>query len=203
MNLKIKNPFLWTSITTNGGIVLISILIFQDEAFIRISGMLLQLMGICSVVLGIAETRQLFGEPSFYIIAKNWFFSLIRKKNITIQLDTVHGSASVYNIRISKRDSPLGTNPTLKERVLSLEKNISFLSDDLKNLQEEIDIQGNDIQKRINDKYKLLQKEIEQINQKLKESATGGIHISALGATWLFFGVVLSSLAPELSKWLN
>jgi hypothetical protein len=52
-------------------------------------------------------------------------------------------------------------------------------------------------------KSESIQKEIIEINKKLKESLTGGMHISALGASWLFFGVVISSLAPELADWVN
>lgn len=203
MNLKIKNPFLWTSILTNGGALLISLFIFQTEPCIRIFGMGLQLLGVISIIWGISETRELFGEPSFFRIIKNKVVSMLSKRNITIHPDSGHIKMTGNSPRISQRNSPFGNNPTLKERVLSLEKNIYFINDDIKKLQEEMDIQGSDIHKRINDKTKLLQTEIEQINKKLKESATGGIHISALGAIWFFIGILLSSLAPELAKWLN
>ncbi|HEX7677591.1 MAG TPA: hypothetical protein VF713_05665, partial [Thermoanaerobaculia bacterium] len=47
------------------------------------------------------------------------------------------------------------------------------------------------------------QGEVEQIRKMLDTTATGGVHITAIGATWLFIGVVLSTAAPELANWLK
>lgn len=204
MKLKTKHPYLLISILTIGIAVFISLVLFPTEPCIRITGMVLQLLGVGSVIVGIAETRQLFGEPSFYTITRNWFLSLIRKRNITLQANSIYsGNPTISNARLSQRNSTVGDNPTIEEKVLSLEKNISFINVDLKNLQEEIDVQSSEIHKRINEKSESIQKEVAEINARLKESATGGIHISAIGASWLFFGVILSSLAPELANWIS
>jgi hypothetical protein len=203
MKLKTKHPYLLISILTIGIAVFISLVLFPTEPCIRITGMVLQLLGVGSVIVGIAETRQLFGEPSFYSIAKNRVLSLLHKRNIIIHTKTGNINFTSSSPRISQRNSPVGDNPTIKERVYSIEKNISLINTDLKNLQEEMDILSSEIHKRINEKTESIQNEITEIDQKLKESATGGIHISALGASWLFLGVVLSSLAPEIAKWIS
>jgi hypothetical protein len=39
--------------------------------------------------------------------------------------------------------------------------------------------------------------------KKLEATGTGGIHISAIGASWLFVGVILSTAAVEIVQWLN
>lgn len=41
------------------------------------------------------------------------------------------------------------------------------------------------------------------INAKLEAVATGGIHISAIGAVLLFFGVILSTASVEIAGWLK
>ena len=45
--------------------------------------------------------------------------------------------------------------------------------------------------------------EDDAIRKQLEATGTGGVHISAIGASWLFVGVVLSTAAVEISKCLN
>jgi hypothetical protein len=42
------------------------------------------------------------------------------------------------------------------------------------------------------------QAEDNQIRKKLEATGTGGVHISLIGASWLFMGVTLSTAAPEI-----
>lgn len=203
MKLKSKHSYLIISILTIGMAVLIS-LVFRTEACIRITGMVLQLLGVYSVIVGIDKTRELFGEPSFYTISRDWLLSLIRKRkksNLTASASLKMDSN--LSAHLSLRHSSMGLKTTLKERVLSLEKNIKYIDEDIKYLQEKVKNQNAELLKTINNKSETNQKEIDKINQKLMESATGGIHISALGASWLFFGVILSSLSNEIACLLN
>ena len=201
MKLKINHPHLWTLILTIG-IALLVVIIFPTESCIRITGMVLQLCGVGSVVWGISETRELFGEPSIFGILKSKIKSIL-KRNITLRIDDLTSNVHFSdNVRISQR-RPIGNNQSLKERITTLEKNFEFIDSDIKGLQEEMDIQKSEIFRRINEEKERNQIEINLIHEKLKESATGGIHISALGASWLFFGVILSSLAPELANWIK
>jgi hypothetical protein len=41
------------------------------------------------------------------------------------------------------------------------------------------------------------------IREKLEATGTGGVHISAIGASWLFVGVVLSTAATEIAQLLK
>ena len=41
------------------------------------------------------------------------------------------------------------------------------------------------------------------IRHKLETTETGGIHVTAMGALWLFVGVTLSTASPEIAKWLQ
>ena len=201
MKLKIKHPFLLTFILTIG-IALLIVIFFRTEPCIRITGMVLQLCGVGSVIWGISETRELFGEPSIFGILKSKIKSIFKR---TVHLGVAHlnshGHAS-DNIRASQR-RPFGVNQSLEERIKTLEKNFEFIDSDIKDIQEEMDKQKSEIYRRINEERERNQIDINSIHEKLKESATGGIHISALGASWLFFGVILSSVAPELSRLLN
>jgi hypothetical protein len=41
------------------------------------------------------------------------------------------------------------------------------------------------------------------IREQLEATATGGIHISAMGTAWLFFGIILSTASQEISQWFK
>lgn len=49
----------------------------------------------------------------------------------------------------------------------------------------------------------LLKGQIGAVDKKIEETATGGIHVAAVGAIWIFFGTVFGGLAPELHKILT
>jgi hypothetical protein len=42
-----------------------------------------------------------------------------------------------------------------------------------------------------------------EIMSALEASSTGGVSISAIGALWLFVGVILSTASQELARWLS
>jgi len=46
-------------------------------------------------------------------------------------------------------------------------------------------------------------REDQSIREKLEATETGGLHISVMGALWLFVGVTLSTGASEIARWLN
>ncbi len=41
------------------------------------------------------------------------------------------------------------------------------------------------------------------IRKRLEATGTGGVHISAIGASWLFVGVVLSTAGVEIAELLK
>lgn len=47
------------------------------------------------------------------------------------------------------------------------------------------------------------QEEDSAIRKKLEATGTGGVHISAIGASWLFVGVILSTAADKISELLK
>ena len=42
-----------------------------------------------------------------------------------------------------------------------------------------------------------------KILSKLEATETGGLHISAMGAVWIFLGIIFSSIPKELSTWIS
>lgn len=93
-------------------------------------------------------------------------------------------------------------NPTVNDRLDALEKNIGALHDRVGATQKEMDEEVSKLKTSVSDEARQREQE-DQGNRKLVEmTATGGVHISAIGAVWLFVGVVLSTAGVEIAATL-
>ena len=45
--------------------------------------------------------------------------------------------------------------------------------------------------------------QIDAVSKKIESTATGGVHVSAVGVVLLFVGTIFGGAAPELEKWLK
>lgn len=174
-----------------------------DEATIRITGMVLQLLGIGTVAWGIHTTRKEFGHPSIFIV---WHQRLSRfpffgKRVVTITADIKlpsmggtgrgHGSVSA------------GPGATIEARVQALEENLQIVHDRVSQTQNEMDQRFRKYSEALKQEEQVREKEDQNIRAKLEATETGGLHISAMGAFWLFVGVIMSTVPVELAKWLK
>lgn len=96
-----------------------------------------------------------------------------------------------------------GPNATLDARVEALEKNIVGVNERLDQTQREMDDQFRKAEAAVRQAEEILAAEDRVIREKLEATGTGGVHISAIGALWLFVGVTLSTASPEISRWLQ
>ena len=173
------------------------------EKVIRLTGLVLQLFGVLTVAWGISETRSFFGHPSFASKTISWFSRFpLRKRNVVVS-----GSGSSYSISSSNArgyvTSGAGPNPTIENRIDALEKNIGHINERISGTEKEMDEQFRKSTQALKDEQITRQSEDSIILQKLEATGTGGVHISAIGAAWLFVGVILSTAGLEIEKWLK
>src|ERR1019366_78485 len=98
-----------------------------------------QLLGICTVIWGISETRKLFSYPTLASKAKNWIRSFpLRRRDIVLAAGV--GSLSAVGGRLSAyvTHGP-GDNPTTESRLDALEKNITALHGRISETMNEMD----------------------------------------------------------------
>jgi len=175
----------------------------SSEPLIRLTGLTLQILGIGTVVWGIAETRTFFAHKPILEAAKSWFGrSPLRKRQIVFGAAAGAISTATANLR-GHVTHGAGANPTIDTRLIALEKNIGALHDRITATEHEFDEQLRKSKDELAAEAAARQSEVEQIRKMLETTATGGVHITAIGATWLFIGVVLSTAAPELANWLK
>lgn len=191
--------YAWLAAVVIGIALVISLRPHTTEPVIRLTGLLLQLLGIGTVIWGISETRALFGHPSFASKTKAWLgrFPLLQRKAVCavdgVALLVAGGKCSAYVIH-----GP-GDSPTIEARLDAVEKNITSIHERINQAQKET---GEEFQKTANElkrEEQLRQAEDKSIRVQLEATGTGGVHISAIGASWLFVGCILSTAAIEIA----
>jgi hypothetical protein len=169
------------------------------EPVIRLTGLVLQLMGIATVIWGISETRALFGHPSLMRKARAWLgrFPLLRR-DITVAVGGASLSTDMGRARAYGTHSP-GPNPTVESRLDALEKNVARIHERISQTQAEMDEGFQRSADALKREEQSRSAEDAAIREKLEATGTGGVHISAIGASWLFVGIILSTASPEIA----
>ena len=173
------------------------------EAAIRYTGMGLQLLGIGTVAWGIHTTRKEFGHPSVFAA---WRKRLNRFPPFGGRVVTGSGHATLSALTASARGCSsvvAGANPTVDERVQALEENLKLVNDWVSQTQNEMDQEFRKQCDALKQEQQVRSDEDQHIRAKMESTETGGLHISAMGALWLFIGVIMSTIPSELAGWLK
>ena len=173
------------------------------EPQIRIVGMVLQILGIGTVAWGIRETRVLFGRPDIFRLSRDWIrrFPVYGGRVVTGSVNiTVPGATLQARGYVS---AVAGPNATVDARLEALERNLWYVNDRIDHIQAEMDQNARAQRQALEQEQQTRVKENQELSAKLEATETGGLHISAMGALWLFVGVTMSTAAPELAKWFN
>ena len=183
--------------------LVISLRPHTTEPVIRLTGLVLQLLGIGTVIWGISETRALFGHASLTSKVRAWLvrFPLLRR-NVVVAAAGVELAAAVGKGRAHVTYGP-GTNPTIDARLEALEKNVTSIHERISQTQKEMDEEFQKTADALKREEQSRRADDRAIRHKLEATGTGGVHISAIGALWLFVGVILSTAATELAQLLK
>lgn len=174
-----------------------------NEPQVRWTGMVLQLLGVLTVAWGISETRALFGHPSFANRVKGWLGRFpLRKRNILVGVGSGHFGVFGGNAR-GYTSFPIDPTAPIADRVTAVEKNIEAIQQRITSTQAEMDTRLAESKDALEKERSARKAEDSKLHDKIEASGTGGIHISAIGAAWLFFGVILSTASVEIQRWVN
>jgi hypothetical protein len=91
----------------------------------------------------------------------------------------------------------------METRVDALERNVKLIHGRIDHTQSEMDQKFRTHAALLDREAQTRARDDQALREKLEATETGGLHISAMGALWLFVGVTLSTAAPEIAKWLN
>jgi hypothetical protein len=198
-----EGKYVWLALATNSIALIAALRPGTSEPVIRLIGLSLQLCGISTIVWGISATRALFGYATLTTKAKAWLQRFpLRSRNIVVGVGAVVSGIATMKGRLSVTHSA-GPNPTFDARLDALEKNIALVRDQITAIETEVEEGFAKVEEKIKHEGHTRQAEDEELQKKVEATGTGGVHISAIGASWLFVGVALSTAAPELATLLN
>jgi hypothetical protein len=171
---------------------------WSEDAF-RLAGMFLQLGGVFTVVLGILKTRAEFGQPSIRSQFKAWVQTF--PLSLTQRL-TVRGSAS---ISVSSDGSIYQTHGPSADQ--TIEGRLGHLEDIVRKLEAAHGRTHIAVLQAEKKAQKALEEQARQLTslfyEKIEKTATGGLHLSGVGAVLIFFGTVFGGAGPELHRLLT
>jgi hypothetical protein len=173
------------------------------EPTIRMTGGALQLFGIGTVAWGISETRRLFGYQPLVSVVKEYLrrFPLVRRRQvINVGVGEIVGAAD--RVSASGWIAP-PVSGSIETRVEVLEKQVVMLRERADNIDKRSEEQVRKTAADIGRETTVRQEEEAAIKKRLEATATGGIHITAIGAAWLFVGVILGTVSPEIASWVR
>ena len=198
-----EGKYVWIAVGFTAVALLICLRPGSGEPLIRWTGLVLQLLGVATVVWGISETRAFFGYPPIFAAAKGWVtrFPLMRR-SVAVAATGVVAFTSTGTMTAEVTNGP-GLNPTIESRLDALEKNIEVLHGRITTTKKEMQERFAKANEALSAESASRTAEDERTRGMLETTVTGGVHISAMGATWLFVGVFLSTAAPELADWLK
>lgn len=171
---------------------------WSEKAF-RLSGMFLQLGGVLTVVWGILKTRADFGQPTVRSQFQRWIkeFPSFHPRVITASMNGAFpglvGEAYGYSTHGPSADQTVeGRLRHLEKMITELEvaqgkTHIAVLQAE-KKAQQALDAQARQFEGLLAD-----------VSKKIETTATGGVHVSAVGVVLLFVGTIFGGAATELS----
>ena len=180
-----------------------SCVLLQTEMALRLAGTALQVAGILAVVFEIWKTRRFFGYKPIHKLIVEWIkrFPLFGK-NIIIMAGTgiAHGSAIVSG-RGCVVQGALGD--TVDQRLEAIVKNITLIHERIDKFQEEYDISIRDIKGKMKDGNNLTERINQELQKKIEDVGAGGLKITAVGASWIFVGLILAGGSVEIQRLLE
>lgn len=174
-----------------------------SEPSFRLIGLLLQIFGIVTVVLGIIQTREQFKHESYLKLFFNWVKRFpIKSKPVFIEPEGINVSMSIGDV-ILHTVFKLNPNTPIQEQLIKIEKEILFLQSQIDNQTDKNMNELNNVKSQLATEKNERTNSINQTLKIIESTSTGGIHISFIGTIWLLFGVIFSTASPELSKFLG
>lgn len=173
------------------------------EPAVRLVGLVLQLLGIVTVVWGIVETREFFGMQSPLKLLVQWLSRFpLRRRTIAVAVGEAVEANDALSVR-GHKSWPIDPTAPLEQRVSALERNLPLVQERISNFQTELDrtAQALNDQLRFEQQHRLALSH--ELQNQLKTYGTGGLHISAIGAAWVFLGTVFGTASIEISVLLK
>lgn len=196
-------PHYWYSIIMVAAVTVTAGMFGWSEKAFRLLGMILQVFGALTAVWGILKTRADFGQQTLRSQLRQWFinFPSFHPRTNKASMNLV-SPAAVCEMHGYSAHGP-STDQTAEGRLAHLEKIVNEL--EIAQRKTHIAVfQAEKKAQQVLDAYSLqFTSAITDVSKKIESTATGGIHVSAMGVVLLIVGTIFGTAASELSYLLT
>jgi len=198
----------WVPIVAALGIVLVTSLFpTSAENRVRYCGLVLQVLGIGTVVFGITSKRRLFGRPSLLEHVRNWL-SKRPRWGVARQFVLVAEPASLSLSGSARLSVWRGVGPeaSLEDRMAAAEANLTTLRTELGDLADQVRAEAGQRVEAVNAERQAREAAVRDLRVHLEGLGAEGLHMEMTGVFWLVMGVVLATMPGEIAcaaTWLR
>jgi len=177
--------------------IITSLYYWETESGVRLSGLLLQILGIAAAAIGIRDTRRMFGKPSFLELVRSWLKAAPGLKPKAVSL----AGSSTLSVSTSSSGQiwhGLGQNPDIESRLAAVEANLKDLYDRANAAESAFAAHIRATEASLREEREVRQEADRQIHIKIEAASTDGLHLAAVGVAWIMCGVIMSTAPNEL-----
>lgn len=192
-------PHYWCAIAVLIGCIAVTGACGWSEKAFRLSGMFLQLGGVLTVVWGILKTRADFGQPTVRSQFNRWLkeFPSFHPREITASMNgTFPGFFGEAYASVTHGPS---ADQTVEGRLAHLEKIVKELDIAQGKTHTAVLQAEKKAQQALDEQARQFAGLLADVSKKIETTATGGVHVSAVGVVLLFVGTIFGGAATELS----
>ncbi len=183
--------------------ILFGFVTWYSEESIRVAGYVLQLIGMVFAIRGLLGIREHFGQPLLRQLVSKWVKRFPRwKKNVVIAAGTAHMTMSGMKAR-GEIWTPDDAEKPIEQRIDGIIRNLDRVREEQRGHAhsiEELKDSHEEHKKQVAEEQNNIK---ERIRSDLESLHTSDLITSLVGLVWLTVGITMSTLAPELSKWLH
>jgi len=174
----------------------------EDHA--RYVGLVLQLLGIATVVRGVRDRRLLFQRPSLIGHLKTW---LARRPRLNPTPTIINASAACAiaaggTAKVSVWRS-IPPDASLEDRVEALRINLESLRNEQSETYRELCDEVRNRNQVVESERQARESAVSDVRSRLDMLGTGGLHIESAGLFWLITGVVFGTIPAEVASLLR
>ncbi len=176
---------------------------WHSEFSIKLSGLVLQLIGMILAIKGLLKIREHFGQPLLSSLFCDWIKRFPKwKRNIVINAS----ATSILSLAAKARAEvwiPDNADQPIETRIVGIIKNLEKIRSEQREHADSID-ELKDGHKKHKEKVTEQTKKMEErIHSNLEFLHTSDLITSLVGLVWLTIGITMSTMAPELHQWLH
>ena len=176
---------------------------WRSEVSIRLAGYVLQLIGMIFAIRGLLSIRTHFGQTLLRKIFLNWLKRFPKwKRNVVLE----HNSANIASAGMKSGAevwTPDNSEQSVEKRIEGIVKNlerIRTVQHEHTNSIDELKQSHEEHKKKVAEQAKKIENEI---HSELELLHTGDLITSVVGLVWLTVGITMSTMTPEIYRWLK